>query len=94
MFYAAKAALLTIGSTPRSHSGVLSQFSQHFVITGRVEKELGRMLSQAMQARETSDYSATIRAFQPDAQQAVADAEIFVAKIKTTFGQPPEENFP
>jgi uncharacterized protein (UPF0332 family) len=94
MFYAAKAALLTTGSTPRSHSGVLSQFSQHFVMTGRVEKELGRMLSQAMQAREASDYNAAIRAFQSDAQQAIADAETFVAKIKEIFGQLPEENTP
>ncbi len=91
MFYAAKAALLTIGLDPHSHSGVISQFSQHFVVTRQVEKEFGRILAQAMQARQTSDYSPMVRASKHDAQQTIADAEMFLEKIKEILSQSPDE---
>lgn len=87
MFHSAKAALLTVGSDPHSHSGVASEFSRHFVKAGQVNRQYSRMLTKAMQARQSSDYSPTIRAFQPDAEQTIADAEAFVAKIKEILGQ-------
>ena len=57
MFYAAKAALLSIGIDTKSHAGVLNQFSQHFIKTQKLDKRYGRMLALVMQARETSDYN-------------------------------------
>jgi uncharacterized protein (UPF0332 family) len=92
MFYSAKAALLTINSQPRSHSGVVSQFSQHFVQTGLVEPTYGRMLSKAMQAREESDYDPIISAMSVEAEQIIVDAEIFVKKINELLGHSSSEN--
>jgi len=89
MFYSAKAALLEIGVTTRSHSGVVSQFSQHFVKTGQVERRYIRMLTQAMQARETSDYDPMVRAFKLEAEHTIADAEVFLGKIKEILANLP-----
>jgi uncharacterized protein (UPF0332 family) len=51
MFYAAKAALVSIDVDTKSHTGVLSQFNQHSVKTGQIDKKYGRMLALVMQAR-------------------------------------------
>lgn len=82
MFYAAKAVLLTIDQEPHSHSGVVAQFSQHFVKTNQVERRYGRILSRAMQAREISDYNPMRRSRLPEAEQTIADAAAFLAKMK------------
>lgn len=82
MFYAAKAALLSIDLDPNTHSGVISQFSQHFVKTNRVERQYGRLLSRMMQARETSDYDPIRRTSLMEAKQAIANAEAFLVRIK------------
>ena len=82
MFYAAKAALLTIDLSPGSHSGVVSQFSRNFVKTGQVERNYGRILARTMQARETSDYNPIKRALSAQAEQAIIDAEKFVERVR------------
>lgn len=82
MFYAAKAALLAIDQDSHSHSGTISQFSQHLVKTNRVERQYGRILSRMMQAREVSDYNPTRRSSLEEAKEAIANATSFVARIK------------
>lgn len=82
MFHAAKAVLLAVDSEPHTHSGVISQFSLHFVKTGQIEQLYGRVLSTAMQARETGDYNPMRRASQLQAEQTIVDAEKFVARVK------------
>jgi len=83
MFYAAKAALLSIDVDARSHAGVLNQFSQHMIKTGQVDKKYGRMLALVMQAREASDYSPEISVSHENAEAIVSDAEDFVTEIRT-----------
>jgi uncharacterized protein (UPF0332 family) len=83
MFYAAKAALLSINVDTKSHAGVLNQFSQHFIKTGQIEKRYGRMLALVMQARETSDYSPDLSMSPENAKAIIADAHIFIVNIKT-----------
>jgi uncharacterized protein (UPF0332 family) len=91
MFYSAKAALLTVGSDPRSHSGVVAQFSQHFVKTGKIDRQYNRILSQAMQAREASDYDPVIRSSLSEAKQTIADAEDFLVKVKELLSALPSD---
>jgi len=82
MFYSAKAALLAVDVDLRHHSGVVSQFGQHFVKGGYADRRYSRILARAMQAREASDYDPRTRASRQDAQQAVADAEAFLEKAR------------
>ena len=82
MFYAAKAMLLAIDSDPHSHSGVISQFSQHFIKSGQIDRQYGRMLSKAMQAREATDYNPMRRPLSSEAEQTITHAEAFLTKMK------------
>lgn len=85
MFYAAKAALLSIDIDTKTHAGVLNQFSQHFIKTGQIDKSFGRMLALVMQARETSDYSPEIDVSQANAEAIMEDARTFVAQVKASL---------
>lgn len=40
----------------KSHSSVKSQFSLHFVKTGKFEKKFGQLLSQLSDWRQSGDY--------------------------------------
>lgn len=57
-FHAARAALLTEGEEPTSHAGILSRFSYHFVRTGRISEEVGKVLARAETDRNRADYDA------------------------------------
>lgn len=55
-FYAASAALLLKGEEPRSHAGVMTRFSFHFVRTGRIPVDIAQTLSHAQTDRNRADY--------------------------------------
>jgi uncharacterized protein (UPF0332 family) len=82
MFYATKAALLSIDIEVKSHAGLVNQFALHFVKTGKVEREYNRMLSTAMQMREMSDYSLQVTSTEAHAAGIIADLKLFIQKIK------------
>ncbi len=82
MFYAAKAALVSVGVDVQKHKGIGSNLSEHFVKTGLLDQDYNRLLMQAMRAREISDYDPHETITEAGAQQAVANAEKFVEAIK------------
>jgi len=83
MFYAAKAALLTAGVVDvHRHTGVISFFGKQFVKTGKVDRRYSKILSNALDARLDADYDPKRRAIREDAEQAIADAEVFLAKAR------------
>jgi uncharacterized protein (UPF0332 family) len=88
MFYAAKAALAAHGVDARRHSGAIALFGQEFVRSGRLDVHYLRLLTQAMQAREASDYDPTLRASERDARAALAHAESFLNKVVEILGLP------
>ena len=56
MFHAAMAALGTTGARlPKTRSGTISQFGEHFIKTGRLDQQFGRALHRASDLR--LDYS-------------------------------------
>ena len=90
MFDAARAALLArkaevslnVGKT---HSGVLTAFSQHLVKDGPVPREIGRLLKQAEEIRIIADYSGDSIS-QDDARRLVEAAETFVTTLAALPG--------
>jgi uncharacterized protein len=56
VFYAVNALLAFNGIRTKSHSSVKSQFSLHFVKTGKFEKKFGQLLSQLSDWRQSGDY--------------------------------------
>ena len=85
MFDAARAALLTIGyDGGKTHKGVLNAFSDRLVKNGPLQREMGRMLKHAETYRYVADYEGD-RVDLSDAAQMVAQAETFVAALRTEF---------
>ena len=55
-FYAVIALLEKYEYTASKHSGVKSLFNRHFVKTGKVSKELGKLFNILFDARQEGDY--------------------------------------
>ena len=55
-YYAVIALLLKDDLKPTTHNGAKSNFSEHFVKTGKIDKELGKIFSQLLTWRQKGDY--------------------------------------
>lgn len=89
MFDAARAALMASDAPvapeiARTHSGLITAFSLHLVKTRRVELALGKALNKVEDLRLIADYKGDPLSLD-DAAWAVAQAEIFVQVMRTTF---------
>ena len=82
IFFAAKALLLTKNLDPKRHSGVISFFSQYFVKTGELEKELANILKFAQKERISADYDEFYSASVEEAQLQLENAEKFLQRVK------------
>lgn len=56
VFYAVNALLVLHEIQTKSHSATKSQFSLHFVKTGKFDKKYGRLLSELYDWRQKGDY--------------------------------------
>jgi len=82
LFFAAKALLLTKNLDPKRHSGVISFFSQYFVKTGELEKELADILKFAQKERISADYDEFYIASPEEARHQLENAEKFLQRAK------------
>lgn len=87
IFQAARALLATEQLESRKHSGVIALFNQHFVKTGKVDKQLGVILKNARRSRELADYSDLAEFAREDAEEQLRDAEIFVQMLERLLGE-------
>ncbi len=92
MFDAARAALLASNASvppeiARTHSGLIGAFGLHLIKPGVIPRDLGRLLNQAYEIRQTADYSGEAVELE-DAKVIVEKAEVFLAAIRTTFMPP------
>lgn len=55
-FYSVIALLLKHGIENQSHDGVRTQFGLHFVKTGKIDKEKGKLFSKLFDYRQKGDY--------------------------------------
>lgn len=55
--YAVSALLIAYAIPSHSHDGSITLFSMHFVKSGIVSREMGRLLNQLFALRQTGDYS-------------------------------------
>ena len=81
VFNAANALLATKELTRSKHSGVISAFRQHFIKTGEIEAEYGRIFGQLLDDRNISDY---VIVEELESQQATLDlgeAKRFVERV-------------
>lgn len=87
MFSAARALLATKGLDSPKHSGVISLFNQHFVKENIVDKVCGKLLSEAKEIRERSDYGDFTVITKEQAEEQVSQAEKFLTEIEKTLNR-------
>jgi uncharacterized protein (UPF0332 family) len=59
-FYAASALLLNQDIDTNKHSGVIALVHQHFVKTGKLDKEQGKSLNWLFEIRGVGDYGVSV----------------------------------
>lgn len=88
MFYSASALLASKGVMRSKHSGVISAFGEYFVKTGIIEQEYAKLIGNAFDSRLDSDYDVAFTIEKEAAEDILADARQFVARVERYF----EEN--
>jgi uncharacterized protein (UPF0332 family) len=73
----------------RRHSAVLRLFSEHFVKTGLLDREIGRRFQKLSQARASADYDPQVTS-EDDARQALDFMERFLARVAELREQEPK----
>jgi uncharacterized protein (UPF0332 family) len=77
-FHFARALLLGVGEEPRTHAGLVRRLQAAFVRTGKLDPEIGALLSTLMTLRQDADYTAEYVFTEPMARGRVEDARRFV----------------
>lgn len=86
MFHAATALLLKKGVTAKTHSGLLTMFSLHYVKSGEIAKEYFDILSESKELRENGDYEPYFEGHDEEARLALANAKKFLKKAEEILG--------
>ncbi len=78
IFAAANALLPSEDLKTKKHSGVIGLFSKHFVKLGLIDKEFNKILTQARDKRELSDYADFFEAETEETSDQINNAERFI----------------
>jgi uncharacterized protein (UPF0332 family) len=81
MFYPSTALLGSKGLWRSKHQGLIAAFGEHFVKTGLIEPQYGRILHDAFEARLDSDYGLNPDLTEASAQQLISNATSFVERL-------------
>ncbi|MDI6704421.1 MAG: HEPN domain-containing protein [bacterium] len=82
MYHAATALLLTKDLTAKTHSGLLTMLSLHFVKSGAMEEEYYSMIARDKDLRENGDYEPFYIGSSDEAECVIEDAQKFIKKVK------------
>ncbi len=82
IFHAARALLALDKLDSRKHSGIISFFNKNYIGTGKIEREFSRILSDAFDIRNESDYNDFFIALREDAEGQLDNAKKFLKRIE------------
>ena len=82
MYNAARALLLTMDISPKTHKGLIAKFGQEFMKMEKEARDYATILSKAEDLREIADYGIYKEISRELAESTVDDAERFLEKIR------------
>ena len=82
MYYATQALLLSQNLDTSTHRGVIKLLGLHFVKTGKITPNVARLLSDAYDLRQASDYNSDLSENEMAAQSAIENAKKFISEVK------------
>lgn len=80
-YYAASALLIANEIRVKSHEGCIGQFNLHFVKTGLVPIDMGKLFSTLFDMRLTGDYSDRFDLTEEDVVPNIQRTEDFIVKV-------------
>lgn len=80
-YYAASALLIAYEIRVKSHEGCIGQFNLHFVKTGQIPVEMGKLFSTLFDMRLTGDYSDRFDLTEEDVTPNIQPTEDFIKKV-------------
>jgi hypothetical protein len=86
-FYAVIALLLKYEIETQSHDGARRQFSLHFVKTGKVSKENGKLFSKLFDYRQKGDYGDLFDFDEETVKPLIAKTQEFIHEIEALLRQ-------
>lgn len=88
VFYAAKAALFSMGEEPKTHRGVASQvFTVFYRDEELISKDTAIIVQRLQKKRDMADYEIEINFDLEDFEKDLEKAEAFVDEMKDIVGQ-------
>lgn len=81
VFHAVSALLIHDSHYVKSHKGAFVAFCQHYVNTGVLPIEMGRLFSQLETMRNNSDYNCIYEASKEDLQELMSPAQEMIETI-------------
>lgn len=82
VFYAVSALFVKDGHPIKSHRGAKAVFSQHYILTGKVEREWLTYFSQLETLRDKADYNVIFQATEEETTANRQKLKQFIAIIK------------
>lgn len=82
IFHAIRAVFAIEGVDRKKHSGVISYFQQNYVKTGIFDKEFSRIVQEAFEVRQESDYEDFFVISKEDSITQYENAQRFVEEIE------------
>jgi uncharacterized protein (UPF0332 family) len=82
MFHAVRALLALSVLDSKKHTGVISFFNKRYIKPGKIEPEYSKMLSNAFDIRNDSDYDDYYIAPREDARIQLENAKKFLERIR------------
>ncbi len=84
-FDTVSALLITKGLAAKTHSGVITLFSLHFIKNELIPNRFARLFRKAKEAREEADYEALKTFSREEAKQILDSAKEFVSYVKKNY---------
>lgn len=81
-FYAVIALLLKHQIETNSHYGARTLFGLHFIKTGKIDKQYGKLFSKLFDYRQKGDYGDLFDYDEEIARPLITEAEQFIAEIR------------
>lgn len=86
-FYMASALLIKNKISAHTHNGVVGQLGMHFVKTGKLDKEEGRLYSRLLQNRITGDYNDFFDFTEQDATELLEPTRVLLEKLENLIDE-------
>jgi uncharacterized protein (UPF0332 family) len=88
MFYVAKEMLINEDFTSNKHEGIVANFGRYFVLSGKVDRDFQKYLTDGQKKRSQSDYDLEVDFDEQEAEAQIEHAEKFIAMGEQYFNPP------